>query len=140
MKCKKKVNENLAIDIVALLGSLIIGKIVLYYIISLAEKGIKYLSANKDYKEPVKNILNKLSNDSSFIDRVTNMIDTKRGIDSTTADGIVKLPIVQNLISKNIGELDKTEMENQIKTIFLKSWSDKSITDKAIEKVNKDIK
>ena len=122
------------------MGSLIIGKIVLYYIISLADKGIRYLTANKDYKEPVKTILNKLSNDSNFIDRVTNMIDAKRGIDSTTADGIVKLPIVQNLISKNIGELDKTEMENQIKTIFLKSWSDKSITDKAIEKVKKDIK
>ena len=122
------------------MGGVIIGKIVLYYIISLADKGIRYLTANKDYKEPVKTILNKLSNDSNFIDRVTNMIDTKRGIDSTTADGIVKLPIVQNLISKNIGELDKTEMENQIKTIFLKSWSDKSITDKAIEKVKKDIK
>jgi hypothetical protein len=122
------------------LGSVIIGKIVLYYIISLADRGIRYLTANKDYKEPVKTILNKLSNDSNFIDRVTNMIDTKRGIDSTTADGIVKLPIVQNLISKNIGGLDKTEMENQIKTIFLKSWSDKSITDKAIEKVKKDIK
>lgn len=122
------------------MGGVIIGKIVLYYIISLADRGIRYLTANKDYKEPIKTILNKLSNDSNFIDRVTNMIDTKRGIDSTTADGIVKLPIVQNLISKNIGELDKTEMENQIKTIFLKSWSDKSITDKAIEKVKKDIK
>ena len=122
------------------MGGVIIGKIVLYYIISLADRGIRYLTANKDYKEPVKTILNKLSNDSNFIDRVTNMIDTKRGIDSTTADGIVKLPIVQNLISKNIGGLDKTEMENQIKTIFLKSWSDKSITDKAIEKVKKDIK
>ena len=86
-----------------------------YYMIDLVEKGMKYFTANKDYKEPVKNILNKLSNDNSFIDRVTNMIDTKRGIDSTMADGIVKLPIVQNLISKNIGDLDKTEMENQIK-------------------------
>ncbi len=72
------------------------------------------------------------------------MIDTKRGIDNSTADRIVKLPYVQTQIIKTVdstnGKLDKTELENQLKTIFLKSWSDKSITDKAIEKVKKDIK
>jgi len=134
----------LAIDIAALLGSVIIGKIVLYYIISLAEKGIAYLTANKDYKEPVKKILSSLSNNASFIDKVTNMIEPKRGIDNSTADRIVKLPYVQTQIIKMVdstnGKLSQTELENQLKTIFLKSWSDKSITDKAIEKVKKDIK
>jgi hypothetical protein len=108
--------------------------------IDLVDKGMKYFTANDDYKKKVKDILSKLSNDNNFIDKVTNMIDTKDGIDNSLADKIVKLPNVQNLISKNIGDLDKTEMENQIKTIFLKSWADKSITDKAIEKVKKDIK
>jgi hypothetical protein len=126
------------------LGSIIVGKIVLYYIISLAEKGINYLTAKKDYKEPVKKILTSLSNNSNFIDTVTNMIDTKRGIDNSTADKIVKLPYVQTQITKmsdsTNGKLDETEIENQLKTIFLKSWADKSITDKAIEKVKKDIK
>ena len=134
----------MAIDIAALLGSVIIGKIVLYYIISLAEKGIAYLTANKDYKEPVKKILSSLSNNASFIDKVTNMIEPKRGIDNSTADRIVKLPYVQTQIIKMVdstnGKLSETELENQLKTIFLKSWSDKSITDKAIEKVKKDIK
>ena len=126
------------------MGSIIVGKIVLYYIISLAEKGINYLTAKKDYKEPVKKILTSLSNNSNFIDTVTNMIDTKRGIDNSTADKIVKLPYVQTQITKmsdsTNGKLDETEIENQLKTIFLKSWADKSITDKAIEKVKKDIK
>ena len=126
------------------MGSIIVGKIVLYYIISLAEKGINYLTAKKDYKEPVKKILTSLSNNSNFIDIVTNMIDTKRGIDNSTADKIVKLPYVQTQIIKMVdstnGKLDKTEIENQLKTIFLKSWMDKSITDKAIEKVKKDLK
>jgi hypothetical protein len=106
----------------------------------LVDKGMKYFTAKKEYKEPVKDILAKLSNDDSFIDSVTDIVDTKKGIDNTTADKIVKYPIVQNLISKNIGDLDRTEMENQLKTIFLKSWADKSITNRAIEKVKKDIK
>ena len=88
-----------------------------------------------DAKKILKNI-----NDDNFIDKVSDMLDTKRGIDNTTADKIIKLPFVQNEISKNIGDLDRTELENQLKTIFLKSWADKSITDRAIEKVKKDIK
>jgi hypothetical protein len=122
------------------LGGLIVGKIIFYYIISLAEKGANYLTAKKDYKEPVKKILTTLSNDDNFIDKVSDMIDSKRGIDNSTTDRIIKLPMVQNVISKNIGDLDKTEIENQLKTVFLKSWADKSLTDKAIEKVKKDIK
>ena len=106
----------------------------------LVDKGMRYFTANKEYKEPVKDILSKLSNDDDFIDKVSNMMDDRKGIDNSTADKIVKYPIVQNLISKNIGDLDKTEMENQLKTIFLKSWADKSITNRAIEKVKKDIK
>ena len=122
------------------MGSIIIGKIIFYYMADLVDKGMKYFSANDTYKKVVKDILSKLSNDNNFIDKVTNMVDTKDGIDNSLSDKIVKLPNVQNLISKNVGDLDKTEIENQLKTIFLKSWADKSITDKAIEKVKKHIK
>ena len=130
----------MAIDIVATIGTILVAKMLFYYFIDLVDKGIKYLTAKKDYKEPVQDILSKLSNDNGFIDKVSDMLDTKRGIDNTTADKIIKLPFVQNEISKNIGDLDRTELENQLKTIFLKSWADKSITDRAIEKVKKDIK
>ena len=130
----------MAIDIVATIGTILVAKMLFYYFIDLVDKGIKYLTAKKDYKEPVQDILSKLSNDNGFIDKVSDMLDTKRGIDNTTADKIIKLPFVQNEISKNIGDLDRTELENQLKTIFLKSWADKSITDMAIEKVKKDIK
>ena len=126
------------------LGAFIIGKIVFYYMWDLVDKGMKYFTAKPDYKKPVTNILDTLSNNKSFINDVTKLIDQKKGIDSSTADKIVKLPYTQTQIIKVIdgtnGELDKTEIENQLKTIFFKSWSDKSITDKAIEKVKKDIK
>jgi len=134
----------LAVDIMVTLGAFIIGKIVFYYMWDLVDKGMKYFTAKPDYKKPVTNILDTLSNNKNFINDVTKLIDQKRGIDSSTADKIVKLPYAQTQIIKVIdstnGELDKTEIENQLKTIFFKSWSDKSITDKAIEKVKKDIK
>jgi hypothetical protein len=126
------------------LGAFIIGKIVFYYMWDLVDRGMKYFTAKPDYKKPVTNILDTLSNNKSFINDVTKLIDQKKGIDSSTADKIVKLPYAQTQIIKVIddtnGELDKTEIENQLKTIFLKSWMDKSITDRAIEKVKKDIK
>jgi hypothetical protein len=126
------------------LGAFIIGKIVFYYMWDLVDRGMKYFTAKPDYKKPVTNILDTLSNNKNFINDVTKLIDQKKGIDSSTADKIVKLPYAQTQIIKVIdgtnGELDKTEIENQLKTIFLKSWADKSITDKAIEKVKKDIK
>jgi len=110
----------------------------------LVEKGIKYLTAKKDYKEPIQKILTSLSNNDNFIDNVSDMVNAKKGIDNSTADKIVKLPYVQTQIIKMVdstnGKLNETELENQLKTIFLKSWMDKSITDKAIEKVKKDIK
>ena len=127
-----------------ILGSFIVGKIILYYMWDLAERGMKYFNAKPDYKKPVRDILDTLTNNKNFISDVTNMIDTKRGIDGTTADKIVRLGFVQTQINKVIDstkdELEKSEIENQLRTIFLKSWSDKSITDRAIEKVKKDIK
>ena len=110
----------------------------------LVERGMKYFNAKPDYKKPVRDILDTLTNNKNFISDVTNMIDTKRGIDGTTADKIVRLGFVQTQINKvtdsTKDELEKSEIENQLRTIFLKSWSDKSITDRAIEKVKKDIK
>ena len=126
------------------LGSFIIGKIIFYYMVDLVDKGMKYFNSKSDYKKPVRDILDSLSNNKNFISDVTNMIDPKRGIDYSTANEIVKLPYVQTQIIKMVdstnGKISETEIENQLRTIFLKSWSDKSITDKAIDKVRKDIK
>ena len=126
------------------LGGFIVGKIIFYYFWELVDKGMKYFSAKPDYKKPVRDILDSLSNNKRFIDDVTNMIDSKRGIDNSTADKIVKLPYVQTQITKIVdsrnGELEETEIENHLKTIFLQSWGDKSLTDRVIEKVKKDIK
>jgi hypothetical protein len=72
------------------------------------------------------------------------MIEPKKGIDSGTVDRIINLPYVKTqkvkTSDKTNGELSETELENQLKTIILKSWNDSSITTNAIEKVKKDIK
>jgi hypothetical protein len=88
--------------------------------------------------------LDSISNDKKTIADIAKMVDTKRGIDSGIVDKIIDLPYVRTQIikmsDKTNGELSETELENQLKTIILKSWNDSSITDNAVEKVKKDIK
>jgi trehalose utilization protein len=92
----------------------------------------------------VKQILDSISNDKKTVSDIAKMVDPKKGIDNTIADKIVNLPYVKTQIIKmsdsTNGELSETELENQLKTIILKSWNDSSITDNAVEKVKKDLK
>ena len=110
----------------------------------LALKGIKYFQGKSEYKDKVKKILDSISNHKQTISDIAKMVDPKRGIDNTTVDKIINLPYVQTQIIKmsdsTNGELSETELENQLKTIIIKSWNDSSITDNAIEKVKKDLK
>jgi len=107
-------------------------------------KGTKYFQGKSEHKEDVKKVLDSISNDKKTISDIAKMIDPKRGIDDGTVDKIINLPYVRTQIiktsDKTNGELSETELENQLKTIILKSWNDSSMTDNAIEKVKKDIK
>lgn len=124
------------------LGSIIIGKIIFYYMYDLVKRGLNYFSGKPNYKEPIKKLLDSISNNRRVIDDISKMIDPQRGIDNGTADKIVKMGYIQTQISKMIdsknNNLDKTELENQIKTILLKSWND--LSGNAVEKVKKDLK
>ncbi len=107
-------------------------------------KGTKYFQGKSEHKEDVKKVLDSISNDKKTISDIAKMIDPKRGIDNGTVDKIINLPYVKTQIiktsDKTNGELSETELENQLKTIILKSWNDSSMADNAIEKVKKDIK
>jgi len=74
--------------------------------------------------------------------KVSKMINPQKGMDSSTIDKIVKMPLVQSQISKQIGSknsnIDKTEIENQLKTIISKSWND--LSSKVMDKVKNDLK
>jgi len=124
------------------LGSIIIGKVVLYYLYDLVKVGMKYFSGKPKLKEVVKKILDSLVNNKKVADDISKMIDPKKGIDNVTAEKIVKMGYVQNSIEKTIGknndELDKKELENELKTIISKSWND--LSDKAVDKVKNDLK
>lgn len=126
------------------MGSIIIGKIVFYYMADLAEKGIKYFQGKPNYKKEVKQILDSISNNKKTVSDISDLIDPKKGIDSGTADRIVNLPYVKTQIvkmsDKSNGGFGETEIENELKTILIKSWNDTSITDKAVEKVKNDLK
>jgi hypothetical protein len=109
--------------------------------VDLASKGLQYFQGKPDYKKAIKNILDLMDN-KNFIQTISNMIDSTRGIDNGTADSIIKTSYVQNLISKEIKSssdtLDKTQLENELKTVIVKSWN--GLADKAVEKVKKDLK
>ena len=110
----------------------------------LAEKGIKYFQGKPNYKKEVKQILDSISNNKKVVSDISDLIDPKRGIDNGTADKIVNLPYVRTQITKmsdkSNGDFTETEIENELKTILIKSWNDTSITDKAVEKVKNDLK
>ena len=112
--------------------------------VDLVEKGMKYFQGKPNHKNKVKQILDSISNNKKTVEDISNLIDSKRGIDNATADKIIKLPYVKTQITKmsdsTNGELSETEIENELKTILVKSWNDTSITDKAVEKVKNDLK
>ena len=126
------------------MGGLILGKIIFYYMVELVEKGIKYFSGKPNYKEPLKRILNSISKNKNVIDDISKLVDSKKGIDIATAEKIVKLGYIQTQIIKAVdstnGDIDETELENQLKTIIVKSWNDTSIVDKVVDNVKKDLK
>ena len=105
---------------------------------------MKYFQGKPIYKKEVKSILDSIADNKNVIQDISKMIDPKKGIDSGTADRIVNLPYVKTQIikmsDKSNGEFGETEIENELKTILIKSWNDTSITAKAVEKVKNDLK
>lgn len=112
--------------------------------VELVERGMKYFQGKPIHKNKVKQILDSISNNKKTLDDISNLIDSKKGIDNGTAEKIINLPYVKTQIVKmsdsTNGELSETEIENELKTILVKSWNDTSITDKAVENVKKDLK
>jgi len=130
------------LGIITTLSSIIIGKVIFYYLYDLTKKGINYFSGKKNYKEAVKKILDSMSNNKSLISDISKMIEMNGEIDNTTANKIINLPYVRTQIIKmsdsTNGELTETELENELKTILIKSWSD--LGNKAVDKIKKDLK
>ena len=122
----------------------ILGKIVIYFIYELVKKVGNYINGNGEYKKAVVKILESISNNKSVMNDIAKLLDSNDGINNGVADRIVRMGYVQTQITKIVdstnGKLDETELENHLKTALVKAWDDKGITNKAIEKVKKDIK
>lgn len=103
---------------------------------------MNYFSGKADYKDAVKKILDSISANKNVIDDISKIVSQTEEIDSVTADKIIKLGYIQTQITKMVdsknGELDETELKNELKTILIKSWSD--LNNKAIDKAKKDLK
>lgn len=122
----------------------ILGKVVFYFFYELAKKVGNYINGDGEYKKAITKILESISNNKSVMNDIAKLLDSNDGINNGVADRIVKIGYVQTQITKmsdsTNGELDETELKNHLKTALLKAWNDKFLTDKAIDKVKKDIK
>ena len=103
---------------------------------------MKYFQGKPNYKKEVKKILDSIADNKNVIEDISKMIDPKKGIDNSTAEDIVNMGYVKTQIIKMVdstnGELDETELKNQLKTILVKSWT--PMINVAIEKAKKDLK
>lgn len=120
------------------------GKIVIYFIYELAKKVGNYINGDGEYKKAVTKILESISNNKQIMNDIVRLLDKNDGITNGVADRIVRMGYVQTQITKFVdstnGKLDETELQNHLKTALVKAWNDKGLTDKAAEKVKKDIK
>ena len=110
----------------------------------LAKKVGNYVNGNEKYKKAVAKILESISNNKQAMNDIAKLMDSNDGINNGVADKIVRIGYVQTLTMKMAdsanSELDETELRNYLKTALLKAWEDKGLTDRAAEKVKKDIK
>lgn len=117
---------------------------VIYFFNELVKKVGSYINGNSEYRKAVIKILESISNNKQAMNDIAKLLDSNDGINNGVADRILKMGYVQTQITKmsdsTNGKLDETELKNHIKTALLKAWEDKGLTDKAIEKVKKDIR
>jgi len=140
---KENIDESFIVGLLSLMTIAIIGKVIFYYFIQLVDKGMKYFTSDdKKLEVVVKKILKELSDNKSFIEDVTNMINKNKGIDQVTASKILKMGYTQDLIKKYTvkSDIDKNKLENELKTIFFKSWEDSNVVSTITDKIKKDIK
>jgi len=127
---------------ISTLSSIIIGKIIFYYLYELAKKGMNYFSGKPDYKDAVKKILDSISTNKNVIADISKIVDESGEMDNAAADKILKLGYIQTQIVKMVdsknSEIDETELKNELKTILIKSWSD--LGNKSVDKVKKSLK
>ncbi len=120
------------------------GKVVIYFIYELAKKVGNYINGSSEYKKAVTKILESISNNKQAMNDIAKLLDSNDGINNGVADKIVRMGYVHTQIIKLVdstnGELDETELKNHLKTALLKAWEDKGLTDRAVDKIKKDIK
>lgn len=136
-------NESFIVGLLSFVLSLFLGKLILAWILMIPEKIDKWVNAPTKVKNTLKEICKELKNDKSFIDAVTKITDVHDNIDASAATQIVKLSNVQRLIKKYKKQdktIDETQLEAQLRQVFINAWGDKNFVNKALDSIKKDIK
>ncbi len=122
------------------LATILLGKIMFYWFITLVDKAVKFFSKDVN-KQTIIKILDKLSKNKSFINDVSKNVDVKTGINKSMADKIVSMAAVQSAINSTITkDENRKNIETELKNVFLKAWNDTSIMNPIVSKVKTDMK
>jgi hypothetical protein len=135
---------QVALGILRIIISIIIGRIILYFLYTTIEKILKYFSKKTDYKKALKNIFDMLAENENFTNEAAKLISDETRINKKEAVAIINLEIVQRVIIRVIEEskdkIEKTELENLLMERLIKAFTksgqsipseaDRTLTDK----------
>jgi len=136
-------NESFIVGLLSFVLAFFLNKLIIAWILLIPEKIDKWVNAPTKVRNVLKDICEELKNDKSFIDNVTKIADEYDSINASASTKIVKLSNVQKLIKKYKKEdptIDETQLEAQLKQVFINAWGDKSTINQALSKVKNDIK
>jgi hypothetical protein len=109
--------------------TIILGKILFYFVVTFITNVYYYFNQKKLTKKAIKDILGKMLDDQIFIKNVSDLTKDKNGINEGMADQIIQFPFVQRQIMSQTDEnrfLRKATIEAGIKEIITKAWGEKN--------------
>lgn len=146
-KKKDKLNESFIVGLLSWMAVIGLIKIVTILFGRLAVSVVEYFqqASNNVKKENISNIFGVISKNDQFIKQAAELVDSKKGMDKSTVNKIIKMNVVQSAIDREIRDADidkkyKKDFEDSLAKTLLSAWNDSGLMNNIASKVKNDIK